>query len=206
LLLGGGLAHFFGGSKNPVPVAVTETSSPLPTVTPAVAFPPARRFTPVPEPSASATPASRPRPSPRSSPTPEATPAATPTAAAPAATATPVATATPHVVATPVTPRPVVASKPAEDRASALVRQYLVALAGNDRAAASAYLARGTPTETFMADDAHIESIRSVKAGPQQYRVGADVQTTSGEYYVTFTVEAGPGGLQITDHYTVKPQ
>ncbi len=81
-----------------------------------------------------------------------------------------------------------------------------MALAGNDRATAANYLAHGAPTETFMAENAHIESIRSVRAGPQQYRVGADVQTSSGEYYVTFTVEAGPSGLEITDHYTVKPQ
>jgi len=40
----------------------------------------------------------------------------------------------------------------------------------------------------------------------QQYKVTADVQATSGEYYVTFTVEETPGGLQITDHYAIQPR
>lgn len=57
-----------------------------------------------------------------------------------------------------------------------------------------------------MSSGAQIESIRSASVGPQQYQVTADVQTTNGEYYVTFTVEAGPSGLQITDHYSIKPQ
>ncbi len=57
-----------------------------------------------------------------------------------------------------------------------------------------------------MSRQAQIQSLRSAKVGPQQYQVTADVQTTSGEYYVTFTVEAGPAGLQITDHYSIKPQ
>lgn len=57
-----------------------------------------------------------------------------------------------------------------------------------------------------MNSGAQIESIRSASVGPQQYQVTADVQTTSGEYYVTFTVESGPSGLQITDHYSIKPQ
>ena len=62
------------------------------------------------------------------------------------------------------------------------------------------------PTETFMNSNSHIESIRSANVGAQQFQVTADVQTTSGEYYVTFTVEQGPTGLLITDHYAIKPQ
>ncbi len=57
-----------------------------------------------------------------------------------------------------------------------------------------------------MNSGSRIESIRSANVGSQQYQVTADVQTTSGEYYVTFTVQQGPIGLQITDHYSIKPQ
>jgi hypothetical protein len=93
-----------------------------------------------------------------------------------------------------------------DDRASALVRSYLQALARGDRSTASSYLASGAPNETFMTPDSRIESIRSSSVGPQQYRVTADVQTTSGEYYVTFTVEQNPGGFSITDHFSIKTQ
>jgi hypothetical protein len=103
-----------------------------------------------------------------------------------------------------VSPAPVVPA--ADDRAASLVRSYLGALAGGDKARAASYLAHGTPTETFMNSNSHIESIRSANVGAQQYQVTADVQTASGEYYVTFTVEQGPTGLLITDHYAIKPQ
>jgi hypothetical protein len=82
----------------------------------------------------------------------------------------------------------------------------LEALERGDRAAASSYLAAGTPNETFMTPDSRIESIRSSSVGPQQYRVTADVQTTTGEYYITFTVEQSPAGLAITDHFSIKTQ
>ncbi|MBV8489362.1 MAG: hypothetical protein JO199_02440 [Candidatus Eremiobacteraeota bacterium] len=42
--------------------------------------------------------------------------------------------------------------------------------------------------------------------GTQTYKVTADVTTSNGEYYITFTVAPGPGGLQITDHYAIKTQ
>lgn len=85
------------------------------------------------------------------------------------------------------------------------MRSYLGALARGDRETATSYLAHGTPTETFMNSGARIASIRTAAGGAQQYTVTADVQTSSGEYYTTFTVEQGPIGLQITDHYTIKP-
>lgn len=56
-----------------------------------------------------------------------------------------------------------------------------------------------------MNSGARIASIRTAAGGAQLYTVTADVQTSSGEYYTTFTVEQGPIGLQITDHYTIKP-
>ncbi|MBV8531846.1 MAG: hypothetical protein JO104_11045, partial [Candidatus Eremiobacteraeota bacterium] len=143
-------------------------------------------------------PSPKPSPSPtpeqiaaKTTPAPGATVAATPRVAAPAPART---TAVRTVAAN------------GDTQAAAVVRSYLEALARGDSAAAGAYLAHGTPNESFMKAGAHIESISSANVGPQQYRVGADVQTSVGEYYVTFTVERGPSGLQITDHYTTKPE
>lgn len=83
------------------------------------------------------------------------------------------------------------------------MRSYLGALARGDRATATSYLARGLPGEVFMDPSARIVSVRSTSdAAP--YHVSADVETTTGEYYLTFTLEPGQGGLQITDHYSIK--
>jgi hypothetical protein len=113
-----------------------------------------------------------------------------------------------HAAATPppLAPTPAAVAETGSDQAAGVVRSYLGALARGDRAAASDYLAHGTPSENFMDSSAHIESIRSASNGGQSYTVTADVQTSSGEYYITFTVAPGPGGLQITDHYSIKPQ
>jgi hypothetical protein len=225
LLLGGALAHFFGGPKtapNSVPTAIAVLASPPP-VTPAPISP---------SPAASAAPRPSPAPSQSASsePTPSAPATTLPTPAASVKTVHAnhviVRTASPKTPA-PSTPRPVVArptpaptiavrasaaplatpqTVAAEGPAATLVRSYLQALARGDRSAAATYLAQGTPTETFMNPQARIESIRSESTGPQQYHVTADVQTVSGEYYITFTVGEGPAGLQITDHYSIKPQ
>jgi hypothetical protein len=90
--------------------------------------------------------------------------------------------------------------------AAAIVRSYLGAIARGDRATATSYLAHGLPSETFMDASSRIESVRSSRLSKQQYKVTADVQTSTGEYFITFTVEPGPGGLQITDHYSIKTQ
>lgn len=135
-------------------------------------------------------------------------PSATPTRApAPIATATRkaiVATARPIAVATPVPVAPPKA--PAADPAASLVRSYLEALAHGDRATASTYLAGGSASETFMSGEAQIGAIRSTPQGNSNYLVTADVKSGGVEYYATFTVAPGPGGLQITDHYWIKPQ
>jgi hypothetical protein len=90
--------------------------------------------------------------------------------------------------------------------AAAIVRSYLGAIARGDRATATSYLAHGLPSETFVDASSRIESVRSSRLSKQQYKVTADVQTSTGEYFITFTVEPGPGGLQITDHYSIKTQ
>jgi hypothetical protein len=85
------------------------------------------------------------------------------------------------------------------------VRSYLGALARGDRSTAGSYLAQGSPSEAFMAANATVESVRSEPSGGG-YKVMADVKTSAGEYFETFTVAPGPGGLQITEHYWIKPQ
>lgn len=232
LLLGGVLAHFFGGSNGaPKSVPTAMAVAPLPVESPPAATPPvlatstptlAPRPTASPTVMPSATPSVMPSipPTPRVRPTPKrvasvathVTPAHAPSAtpAAPS-TATPIPVA--HLPAAPkampaasvaAAPKPV-AEAPGDDRAAAIVRSYLNALARGDRATAAGYLAHGTPSEVFMDTSARIESIRSANLGTE-YKVTADVQTNNGEYYVTFTLAPGPAGLQITDHYAIKPQ
>ena len=89
------------------------------------------------------------------------------------------------------------------NQAASVVRAYLGALARGDRATATSYLASGVPGETFMSSDARVLSVHPVQSG-SQYHVTADVKASTGEYYVTFTLQPGPGGLQIIDHYSIK--
>jgi hypothetical protein len=93
-----------------------------------------------------------------------------------------------------------------EDRAAGVVRSYLGALSRGDRATAGNYLARGNPTETFMDADSHVESIRTEGIPGGRYRVSADIHNARGEFYETFDLETGPGGLQITGQYWIKAQ
>jgi len=55
-----------------------------------------------------------------------------------------------------------------------------------------------------MDSSARIESVRSESAGGGTYKTTADVQTSTGEYYITFTLAPGPGGLQINQHFAIK--
>lgn len=216
LLLGGVLAHFFGRPKGApqAPAAVAALPSLAATPAPILTTPAAA--TPAPTPSATSTPLL--------SPTPARTPPVRPAPAktvhvrtAAIVTATQMPSATPPASTAKASPMPkaiavaaAAASMPpaatGDQRATTVVRSYLEALARGDRTAAASYLAHGLPSETFMNSDSHIESIRSASVGPQEYRVTADVQTVNGEYYVTFTVESGPAGLEITDHYSIRPQ
>lgn len=89
--------------------------------------------------------------------------------------------------------------------ASAVVRAYLGALQRGDESTAASYLTKGLPTEKFMTASAHVNSVDAAKNADGSYTVTADVTTPSGEYFSTFTVEPGPFGMQIGDHYTIKP-
>ncbi|HTX59597.1 MAG TPA: hypothetical protein VMH02_07925 [Verrucomicrobiae bacterium] len=240
LLLGGLLAHFFGGprgtaSVKSVPSAlptVAFTAAPpayvrpsgLPSATPAPR-PSARAATPAPKHTAAATPKPKPTPSTTAAPARAAasakpamlvvTPA--PLRSAPARTSTPqpARSAPPRAPASralttpvPVTEAPAAAlpaaSSAASGGASGIVRAYLGALERGDRATAAGYLLRGSPTESFIDPSSSILSVRSDAIGGGSYRTTADVHTSSGEYYITFTLEPGPAGLQIADHYAIK--
>jgi hypothetical protein len=227
LLLGGALAHFLGGAKDrsssAVP-AVAALPSPTETPTPILTAPrpivslratlhPLLPPTATPTAVASATPTA----SPTLRPTPMKTAKPGRAAASPAAKAilSPASAATPALgravsYRTPVptpTPTPTPATVTPDDLASTLVRSYIDAVARGDRTTAASYLSQGLPSETWLNSESRIESIHSTSIGPQQYRVTADIiQTNGSEYYMTFTVEQGAAGLQITDHYTIKPQ
>jgi outer membrane biosynthesis protein TonB len=218
LLLGGVLAHFFGGSnapqrlaQSPLEQASVPPVTPLPSAPSMASATPSPMVTPTPTPPPAQSPAPTkkpakltPTPTPSAAPAPSATPTRAP---APVATATRtaiVATTRPIAAATSIPAAPPKA--PAADPAASLVRSYLEALARGDRATASTYLASGSASETFMSGEAQIESIRSTPQSNSNYLVTADVKSGGVEYYATFTVAPGPGGLQITDHYYIKPQ
>lgn len=85
------------------------------------------------------------------------------------------------------------------------MRNYLAALARNDVATASSYLASGTASETFMANGGHVQSVTARSAGVSgAYKVTANVATSSGDYFIEFTVQGGGDGYIITDHYAIK--
>jgi hypothetical protein len=220
LMLGGMLAHFFGGRSSTVartPSQPAFTMAPAASVSPIASVSPSATVTPTARPSSSPSP----KPTPSLSP-PTVRPSATPKAVAvkplPAATAravvyiTPapsrtsaVSATAPAMVAAAVTAAPNYVA-PGNDQAAQIVRSYLGSLARGDRATATTYLAHGLPSEGFMDASSRILSIRPEGSASQQYKVTADVQTSTGEYYITFTLQPGPGGLQITDHYSIKTQ
>lgn len=224
LLLGGVLAKFFGGASPPkaTPAAPTFTSAPENSMAP-LAMATRRTPAPIPTPTLSATA----KPSPVASASPTAKPAAIPTLketpkpVPPPSARIVYVTPAPHraaptsdVAFTPSAGTPQVASAttaapnyvPAgPDQAATIVRSYLGALARGDRATATSYLAHGLPSEGFMDANSRILSVRS-ESSASPYKVSADVQTSTGEYYITFTLQQGTGGLQIIDHYAIKPQ
>ena len=218
LLLGGVLAHFFGGSnttQRPAQTALAQGS--VPPLTPLPSAPPMTSATPSPTAIPTRTPPPTESPVPTKKPvkpTPTSTPSAAPVASATSTRApAPIATATRKAIVATARPIAVATSEPAAppkppagDPAASLVRSYLEALAHGDRATAGTYLASGSASETFMSGEAQIESIRSTPQSNSNYLVTADVKSGGVEYYATFTVAPGPGGLQITAHYWIKPQ
>ena len=89
--------------------------------------------------------------------------------------------------------------------AAGVVRGYLSALARGDESSAASYLSAGLPSEKFMSPAAKVNSVTSTKNSDGSFKVSADIQTPTGEYFETFTVQTGANGLQITDHTAIKP-
>jgi hypothetical protein len=227
LLLGGLLAHFFSGKggKSTALVIATPSVRPEVTATFAPAATPTPRATESPSPNPSASVSASPSATPRV--TPSLTPSPTNTQVANVATETPRPVASnssaPVLIITPAPqrsepPTPTVAPSPTETqeppvepgvggsaRATAVVRAYLGALSRGDQSSATSYLASGLPNETFM-PGAKITSLRTTPVDGGKYRVAADIATSSGEYFETFTLEPGPQGLMIVEHTAIKPQ
>jgi len=226
LLLGGGLAKFFGNRGAVATSAPTFTPLPAPTATFAPRATPIRNTSP--SPSLSASPSLSPSPSPSptarahasasasiapsasTSPTPTVRPSVIYITAAPKAS--PVKTPAPLRTAVPLataTPAPVLVTGPSTgEHAAAIVRSYLAAVGRNDEATAAGYLQRGLPNESFFTSAATITDLETVRNPDGTFTVKADISTPSGEYYETFNLAQGPGGLglQIVQHYAIKVQ
>ena len=137
------------------------------------------------------------------------TPAPKATAAKTPAPKTPAPKTPPPTSVPTATPTPVLAAGPATgEHASAIVRAYLAAIGRNDEATATGYLQRGLPNESFLTSAAKITDLETVRNVDGTYTVKADITTPSGEYYETFNLAQGPGGLglQITQHFAIKVQ
>ncbi|MEO6913732.1 MAG: hypothetical protein ABI182_06925 [Candidatus Baltobacteraceae bacterium] len=92
--------------------------------------------------------------------------------------------------------------------ADQLVRRYLSALIHGDQAGAQSLLATGgaATEQSFIDSRSTISSVTPTKNDDGSYSVGAEIATSKGTYYVTFTVSQEPSGLVITDHYAIKAQ
>lgn len=228
LLLGAVLARVFGAKTT-----VVVSPAPLPTIV--VTQEPSLTPLPTQSAPPSATPKIRPSASPTAlaSATPAATALAAPTAtpSAPGVRPLPKRIVTPAPTATPIvtpsakptlkpTAKPTALPKPrpkpiapihsgpqtSSDRAAAVVRLYLDALAHGRTAEARSYLASGEPTESsFMDASANVTSLRTTQNADGTFKVDADLNTSNGEYYITFAVQVSPGGAVIIDHTAIKP-
>ena len=86
--------------------------------------------------------------------------------------------------------------------AERLVERYIDALKRGDTGAAAAMLASGSPTESaFIGSSTRIQSLSQRRNADGSYKVDADLATSKGEYFITFTVS---GGI-ITAKTAIKP-
>jgi len=231
LLLGGVLAHFFGGGP------AVQVPTPMPSITPLST--PIATETPVATPSPTPRPTPKRTPRPTSTPTPSARPTATlssaPASAVIIITPAPVASLRPAATPKPATPKPAVTLAPSiakttaprstraprptasptplnpqsatgSSGASAVVRAYLSAMMHGNRALATSYLESGVPTETFLQSGTIVNDVSATPNADGTYRVTADVvDPDNQEYFITFAVAPGAYGMRITSHYSIKP-
>jgi hypothetical protein len=86
------------------------------------------------------------------------------------------------------------------------VRGYLNALRRGDVGGAGSLTTNGdTSDSSFMTSSAHINSINA-KSSPDgtSYTVEADVTSSKGEYFITFTVINTANGFQISNHFAIR--
>ena len=224
LFFGGALAHFLGrastrGSALPTvepTSAATAAGPPLPLPAPRPAPRPTATATshptphPTPHPTASSTSSPRPSasPSPLPSPLPSARPSPVPTRKHVNARATKPPSPAPLPKRT-IAPEPRTVPRSASTTAPAslgpaerLVERYIDALKRGDTGAAAAMLASGSPTESaFIGSSTRIQSLSQRRNADGSYKVDADLATSKGEYFITFTVS---GGI-ITAKTAIKP-
>ncbi len=226
LLLGGLLTKFFGtgGAQAPTPaptftplpgVSATfaPTFSPVPPPTPSPHTSPSRSHAPTatPLPSATLLPGTTPAATAKavvvaSHPTPHSTPAIvilTPTPIPARAPTLPPATATPPpVVAAPTSTPVLITGSNSAEHASAIVRAYVASLARGDSSTAAGYLASGLPTESFINPNVsvNVADLRTTRNNDGSYAVTAQIVTSKGTYFASFTLRAGAYGMQITEH------
>jgi len=86
------------------------------------------------------------------------------------------------------------------DHAAAIVRAYIAAVSRGEESTAAGYLAHGLPNESFLTSSSKITDVQTSPNGSGSFVVTASISTATGSYYETFTVVAGPYGMQITDH------
>lgn len=224
LFFGGALAHFLGrastrGSALPTvepTSAATAAGPPSPLPAPRPAPRPTATATshptphPTPHPTASSTSSPRPSasPSPLPSPLPSARPSPIPTRKHVNARATKPPSPAPVPKRT-IAPEPRTVPRSASTTAPAslgpaerLVERYIDALKRGDTGAAAAMLASGSPTESaFIGSSTRIQSLSQRRNADGSYKVDADLATSKGEYFITFTVS---GGI-ITAKTAIKP-
>ncbi len=224
LFFGGALAHFLGrastrGSALPTvepTSAATAAGPPSPLPAPRPAPRPTATATshptphPTPHPTASSTSSPRPSasPSPLPSPLPSARPSPVPTRKHVNARATKPPSPAPVPKRT-IAPEPRTVPRSASTTAPAslgpaerLVERYIDALKRGDTGAAAAMLASGSPTESaFIGSSTRIQSLSQRRNADGSYKVDADLATSKGEYFITFTVS---GGI-ITAKTAIKP-
>ncbi len=92
------------------------------------------------------------------------------------------------------------------DHATAIALAYIGAVARGEQSIATSYLQSGLPNEPFAGMRATPSDVRAARDADGRFKIAAEIATSSGRYYETFTIVAGPSGLQIADHYTIKVQ
>lgn len=187
-------------SPSPSPAASRRAKTPPPIATPTSLTTP----TPIPgtTPGPSSKPSATEKPKPKST---QVVIVLTPTPAATHGAGVPVASATatpPPVVAAPTATPVLITGANTSEHAASIVSAYIGALARGDSSTAAGYLANGLPTESFINPNVtvSVSGMRTSRSSDGSYNVSAQIVTSKGTYFATFTLRMGAYGMQITEH------